>query len=263
MRHGLTPFLAFIIIGAILVILFVPAPSIIKEEISCKIGAKCPKKGDLIFEQSLAQKIFAIITNQQQSQTIELNTNRSPDTDQLATLSAYPIKPINPEDVQDWKIHTNGQFGFSFKYPSRLSICNKCQISGPASSSANNLVVIVDVPTLRRGTDAPFDGLAVYIDPNPNNLSLVNYIEAEKRELLQKFRAFTQQAPPQQGVEQTFKLKKQPGIILKNYSWDNITRFYVLLPERQILILTKTAASNQSQFNIEFDQILSTFKFLE
>lgn len=167
--------------------------------------------------------------------------------------------PVPVDETANWKTYTNSKFNFSLKYPPSLVKC--CGISGPISGNPEEIITLGSSSKAGRGTDAPFDGFAIYVETNLSNLKLSQYISQEKQALLGIYKASEGKDPTGRGIESMFMIAGRQGTILKNYSWDDVTRYYVNFPdEKKILVFAKIKVNGT--FDTTFDQILSTFKFL-
>ena len=162
------------------------------------------------------------------------------------------------DETEGWK--TFSKEGITFKYPPRLRSCCGIQL-WVENQGQEELGIFGDVPETELGSDKPFDGLAIAVDPNISNKPFAQYIESKKEEWRQNFKQFTGQFPT--NVQETeIVIAGQNAILLKGLVWFGIDIIYVPFPNSQkVLIIGKNKTSSDS-FK-EFDQILSTFRFLD
>ena len=176
---------------------------------------------------------------------------------QLVVSSPSPVtSPTTEVDpTVGWKTYTNTEYGFSFKHPNLNSEC--CGLSGPATGTHPVFETFADIDTVMRGTDAPFAGVGVHVITGIT--SFENYITEEKKALNSQFEAMADPDPNHQGKQTSTTLAGQKGYILKNYSWDNIDRYYVPIPNSGNVLVVSLGRKESSAFT--YQQILSTFEF--
>lgn len=174
-------------------------------------------------------------------------------------LENITVTSPDPDQTANWSTYSNEKYGFSFKYPKLDDSC--CNISGPSSESAEEIIVLADKSTTMEGTDKPFNGLAMYVDPNPTNMSFSDYVKNEKNILIKHKEAFTGDTDMSEGTESNITVAGQEGIMLDGYSWDSIKRIYVPMPDSQNILVISKMDESKGSFNAVFSQILNTFKF--
>lgn len=202
---------------------------------------------------------FLFYQNYQQKQL--LNQVRLP---QITTTQPTPT-PINGiiTDVSSrfgWKLYTNSEYSFTFSFPTRLSTC--CGISGPAVSKPPALITLGDVSSGKEGTDAPFDGIAVYAVPKSPVESFSSFIEREKVALNVQSEQFTGEKKTNTGSSSTVNIADTDGILLRKYTWDGNDRYYVPFPDGSSVLVISTIQASV-EFNSIINQILSTFRFID
>lgn len=165
-----------------------------------------------------------------------------------------------PDSTANWKTYENKKYGFSFKHPNLDEKC--CSLAGAASDNPVAIITLADITTGFSNTDAPFDGLSVYIIPNENNLTFDQYIEKERVALFEQFKIMADPSRIHKGQVISTQIAGQPAISLANYSWDGIARTYFKSPNSKVIIEISKKEQSQNHFS-SYDQILSTFKFLE
>ncbi len=178
---------------------------------------------------------------------------------------APPPVPGEPTtgETANWKTYKNINYGFSFKHPDLDSSC--CNIAGPIIGNPKRLVVLANTATVHKGTDASFDGLAIYIDTPQVALNtaegFASYIYGQKNSLIENYREFVGSEPKKPRDEAITVNGKQGNLLLGYAAWGDI--IYVPFSDnKNVLVIVKTEASEGS-FDTTFDQILSTFKFTE
>lgn len=193
-------------------------------------------------------------------QSTPSSTLVQPDPTSTSSSSAdlsTAIPNNNPEIATDWKVYTNEQYGFSFQYPNLSDTC--CMIAGPAYGNAELIIALADESTVQPDTDAWFDGLAIYVVPNDENLAFDEYIKREKEALLEQ-REATGQESGLPRTEAQITVGGQKGMFLQGYSWDHVIKMYVPFPGKQTLLVISKTEKSEGSFEV-FGQILSTFEF--
>lgn len=176
----------------------------------------------------------------------------------VAELTPTPTATPTVDLTSDWQTYSNSQYGLSFRFPPTLN-SDSCGISGPAKEGAISLLCLGDPNTIQPNSDKSFNGFAIYIQ-DLGTQTFRSYIDNEKK--LQLGWADAMGGGQQNNATETNLLVGgKEAVVLQGYSWDSITRIYLELPNKKVLIIAKTEESNGS-FAL-FDQILSTFKFTE
>lgn len=182
-------------------------------------------------------------------------------TSQTPQPTSATKTPPTSDETANWKVYNDQKYNFSFQHPD-LKEC--CKISGPVGD-ANLVVTLADNNTVTQGTDKPFNGLAVYVvNRNISGEEGFNsYIYYQKNALLDQYKAFTGEQPKQTGSEKTVVVADRQGVSLKGFSWDNIERIYVPFPDNQKVLVIAKSQTSGGNFETIFNNILSTFKFLD
>jgi len=165
-----------------------------------------------------------------------------------------------PDETTSWKTYTTDFWGITFKYPDFDATC--CGISGAVTGNPVTLITLADSTTVVPNTDAPFDGIALYGIPNNGNLTLDQYVEKEKAIFLADFKSMADPGQVNQGKTTKTTVAGQPALVLTNYSWDGITRTYFKSNANSFIFEISKKEKSPNHF-VSYDQILSTFKFLE
>lgn len=163
------------------------------------------------------------------------------------------------DQTGNWKTYSNSSYGVAFKYPVKLSVYG--EISGPATNQAIRLISLGDETTGIPGTDGAFDGLSVYVVPNPTKQSLNDFVEDEKGKLIEFAEIFNGPTDQSKQVDKVITVAGEPARKVSGYSWDGIIRYYVQLPGGNFLEISELNSS--SSFPNIFQQILSTFEFTD
>ena len=135
-------------------------------------------------------------------------------------------------------------------------------MAGAVSEYPINAINLADKSTVIPGTDASFDGLALYLISNLNNLTLEQYLEKEKSALIEQFKIMADANQTHQGQVKESIIADQPAVSLINYSWDKITRTYLKHPNSKLIIEISQGEQSPGHFS-QYPLILSTFKFTE
>lgn len=189
--------------------------------------------------------------------------HRTSETTHTPLIVAAPTVTPTPTPSTIWSNYINLKYGFSFQYPSYLSL-TCCDIAGPLSETAERVLVFADKQTALR-EKKPFDGLGIYIDPNPAHLSLSAYTDKE-------YASFYRAYPRFSGDVDNFdiNLKKSstyvgsyPAVDIQGsfeYPYENI---YVAFPDDQrILVFARLLQNSSSPFLFISDKMLYGFRFL-
>ena len=186
---------------------------------------------------------------------------------QIQTLEEKDKLLENQDPTADWETYLDEENGFSFKHPNLDTEC--CTMGGPASELINFSTTFTDTDTLDpEVVDRPFAGIGVYVIET--NKPFDKYIADEKKALLEQEKDYLaymsendenfNQEFEDNGTEKEVTLNDQKGIILINYTWDDIERYYIPLPNlNKILVIGKSSAQSQK---FTFDQIFETFKII-
>ncbi len=176
-------------------------------------------------------------------------------------LSDEEKKNLQPPDqTANWKTYTTDFWGITFKHPDFDTTC--CGVSGAVTGNPVILITLADSTTVVANTDAPFDGIALYGIPNNGNLTLDQYVEKEKAVFLADFKSMADPGQVNQGKTTKTTVAGQPALVLTNYSWDGITRTYFKSNNNSFIFEISKKEKSPSHF-FSYDQILSTFKFVE
>ena len=157
----------------------------------------------------------------------------------LPNPTQTPISTTDP--TANWKSYTGTSF--SFKYPNSLIKC--CSISGPTTVNATDaLITLGEFQTVPvNGNSSPFNGFAVYLISMSNFDSL---IAQEKDTLIKNSAAISGINTQGKGTQSQIIIGGKNGILLSNYSWDNIQRIYVPISSQNTLVIAKTEKTPES-----------------
>lgn len=128
----------FIGIILLMMVLFAPIPGIILGDVlcyPCKMGQvcpRCPQKGDLVWNPSLAQQLYHLLFNKPK----------------LITREDLPIPTPTVNPTADWKTYTNSSYGFLFKYPASAMSPNSAFVKEQDNKQAGQFIVDATTPGL-------------------------------------------------------------------------------------------------------------------
>lgn len=168
----------------------------------------------------------------------------------LFTARVSPTPTATPNPTANWTTYTNTKYNISFKYPAGFG--NQGSISGPATGTSVGLRSFTDPKTIQMGTDAHFDGFSVYVVTNLKSASFDKYINKE---------IVAMNAAKFTGMRNPTKIQLTNGISL--VSKDEGQAYYYLPNSDQSEIAVFAYLQADASFKQTFDQVLSTFKFLE
>lgn len=189
-------------------------------------------RGDLGFDQAYATKTNDIL------KTFKFLRDESP-----------------PES--DKALFKSDEYTFTFTHPKLNTTC--CTITGPTSESAQNLATLADLEDTRQ----KFNGIGLFVEKNPNNLTFEAYINEQKQTLIKEYRVIVGTNP--QTSEKIVNVGGITGIRLDGYAWWGDV-VYLQLPQKsvgrppQFLIIVK-AEVKDGDFEETFNEILDSFDF--
>ncbi len=182
------------------------------------------------------------VTSDKLKQTAAATTE--PTIEPVATISSE----VDP--TANWKTFTSSKYGFSFKYPSNFEDIGS--VAGPYSIKSSESVGIrsfSDPLTIREG-DAPFDGFSLYYVDNLNAQSFDEFLVNEKTTM-------------DNAAYASMTGSKRISLNNNGVAYINETRGYYYYPlEGGTKSLVFAYIENNPNFRIVFNQILSTFKFI-
>jgi hypothetical protein len=161
--------------------------------------------------------------------------------------------------ISGWESYTDPNYGFSFQYPP--SDLNCCSISGPMTGETNSILTIANPSTTTPGTNAPFDGLAIYVVTNSEGLTLQQYVEQEKIAQLEVSAIISGGSFVPSGADRMITIDGQTGVEIRGYCWDGIPRIYIPLPGSNQFLVIATLEKSEGSFDQTLDLILSTIHF--
>ena len=171
------------------------------------------------------------------------------------------------DETADWTTYEDEQGVFSFKYPPELDdAC--CTMGGAASEDIYFEKVIVDADTLNSEVlDDPFAGVAIYVIETEKTFEKYLADEKEALHLQEKdyilYMSTNEEGFDEEfvddGVEEKITLHDKELIVLKNYSWDKIERYYYPVPDSNYVLVLGKSSKESEKFT--FEEIFSTFEF--
>lgn len=175
--------------------------------------------------------------------------------DVLGTTTVVSVK-ADINDPNNWDIVRVTSHGITFKHPKMNYTC--CGIQGPLTGNPGEVIVLANTSTITEGTNKPFDGMAMYMIFKDEGISLNDYLNTEKEELLKKYEE-VKGVRGENAREEDVNLSGKSGKLLKGYAyWGDV--YYLQLDDKHILYITKTDESDGS-FNDTFKKILETLQF--
>ena len=179
-------------------------------------------------------------------------------------LSKYQTQPTptptaTSDPTANWETYnsplTYGEnFWFSFKYPNSIRTGGYGSIPGPFTEKYTSLGGLSDPTVLKESTNASFDGFAIY--------GVVNEADGIEKHVDNEIAAMSKSE-----LASNNNLIKTPLVLtgIKGYSVDfspTLKYYYISSPDGKNIVVISRVCANQSFLTI-FDQILSTFKFLD
>lgn len=178
------------------------------------------------------------------------------------TLTPSPTPTPTPNPTGDWKIYTNTQYKYSFKYPADWVGAGLQPGSAPfpIDSEADSVLQSVEFyPNGLEGAVIKYPRFAVEVDDPVTNQSLGSYsdwinelresqfykVTNESQQLISGVNVISLEGPYTQGNIITYH---------KNY--------FAKSPDNKFFVLITDDEKDQKNATL-FDQILSTFKFLD
>jgi len=192
---------------------------------------------------------YLVFQNQKLQQQI-LNPPISPTVQVLSTTPQTTSSiSISPDETASWKTYKNTKFGFQFEYPLTSFELKTWEPVKNLSLSLSLLQVTNDMAPQK-----PEIGISVF--ENPDNKSIKDWVNTFSRSG-QIFFANLKNL-------KDYQLSGKSGL---SFETDNVIRVnYVVVPlnSRSVIGIYYTEiGSNISLLNETYNQILSTFKFLE
>ena len=169
-----------------------------------------------------------------------------------------PTPFVLPSIPDGWVTYTNYQYGFVLAHPNLFDCQQNCGISFVTLGDTESVVNFAVESTMMWGTDAPFDGFSIDVFPNNDNLSFVDYINQIKQ-LLPEHPMFG--GLPINEVNVT--VGGQPGTMLSVGHSDSIAGVYVPFPNDKRILIISRGEQKPGSFEKIFEQILSTFIFIQ
>ena len=185
-------------------------------------------------------------------------TNKLRSTTDQAVVTPTPLST----NTSTWSTFSSNQFGISFKHPNLDDKC--CTISGPGHGDFTTLTNLANPTTFVPDSLDPIDGLSVAVVPYPRpEPTFQHYIEAEKVRLLALKKIYKQDWTPQNYTQQPITIAGQEGIVLIDYSFDTIDRYYIPLPAQNYVLEISKSESQPGSFSSIFSQILGTLQLAQ
>lgn len=165
-----------------------------------------------------------------------------------------------PDPTAGWKTYMNENAGFLLKIPSKIEEVSSTEglVSGPFEANPQLVVSFADKSTIVKNTDSPFDGFTIYMQEvaqlKMTQFTFEKYLNEELKNVKQSPR----------GIQSSEIIKKAIGG--NEFSYidyePNIRKYFILSGDGERIALFSRVNSSQDFLN-DFDQILSTFKFID
>ncbi|MFI5241074.1 MAG: hypothetical protein ACHQUA_01435 [Microgenomates group bacterium] len=162
-----------------------------------------------------------------------------------------------PDPTVNWKTFSSDLYQFSFKHPNMDDKC--CGLAGAISNNPKGIIVVADASTVVPNTDAPFDGISIYVIEK-GSMTLSQYVEKEKVALKKQSEIMGDAGQVKTGKVIETEIAGQNAISLVDYSWDGVIRTYLEHPNGKYFIEVSKKEQSTGHFKL-YNQILSTFKF--
>jgi hypothetical protein len=191
----------------------------------------------------------------------KLNTSKQPQSTKRETTKSLTKTTANTTQTlstTDWITYQNTEHKFQLQYPTRFSSC--CGISGPITGTYSTIATFGDVSGTANN-DAPFDGFSVSFVSNIDSILIKGFSGGY---MLEEIGAYPNTiygpAPGEQVNTEFFTAGGAFGVKMLPSSADNITRYYIYLPDRRGVLVIAKAEKTAGSF-VEFETILSTLQF--
>ena len=174
--------------------------------------------------------------------------------------------PIPFDETASWKTYRNEKLGLSFKYPQSLELGE-----GNNKISFNNYKEIGLSPTETARSDMADIAIHIQIEIEPvdSQITLEEYLDKKYPAEDEKWEFSSLQKQRSTGIMRDIRIGAEAGFISEEgMLWENIQRTAWVKRDSQIVTFTATGCCDTGSEPSEiaektFDQILSTFKFLD
>lgn len=185
--------------------------------------------------------------------------NRKPQEVVHVQSSPAPTLPPNIDDENpvSQKKFVSTKYNFSLTHPGLSDKC--CFIVGPTFGNFEAIGNLSDPSTVRRGADAPFDGLSLYV-VNLGNIKPDAFLKKESQNLIDQYKKING-AEPKTASWQTLSVSSQSAVLLKNYNSLTVNRYYIQFPNENMLLYIGASESSLGSFNHTLNLILQSLKF--
>jgi hypothetical protein len=168
------------------------------------------------------------------------------------------IIDTQPESLNNWKMYTNTEFGFSFSYPAYLS-----ETYYDFGNGEDRIVTLQDESTITPGSDAYFDRITVFIQDMHGKSFEDHMREQQKTPRIIEMEEGYLNPNSRELYETIVIIGGKKGVLLKGYDfWGTAERIYLPLTDDQHVLYIDKMEMTSGHLDPWFDQILSTFAFL-
>lgn len=186
-----------------------------------------------------------------------------------SSISPKPTVFVNITGTIDWQTYVNSAYKFSFSYPSNYNVSDNEQ-SYPSPLGKQVISINSDIGKSQRGI--PTNRVVIVFSDNPDNLSLSQWATNPPHEkdssassasfIKQNRVTSTRSVNGMSAFEETFSSIPPTGF-QGGHFYNNVSRNVYLKKNSTIIsFLAVTPKSDWDAFTPVFDQILSTFRFL-
>ncbi len=167
---------------------------------------------------------------------------------------------IAPVPFEQWIQFGDEKLGVSFKHPQMDDKC--CELSGPIGfeDSKKQQVIVLGMPNQERGANIAFNGFGLYIIKGVTQANFDNYVEQQKRALIEEYKIIVGKTPAP--FEQEITIDSVSAKYVKNLAWWGDAVFVYSNVNETAYVFAKTEVL-KGEFDSIFEEILTTVKFYD
>ncbi|OGK37376.1 hypothetical protein A3F03_04290 [Candidatus Roizmanbacteria bacterium RIFCSPHIGHO2_12_FULL_41_11] len=174
-----------------------------------------------------------------------------------------PVPP--PDPIANWKTYKNSKYGFEFKYPKHLSD-NCCGVYSDSLYGMAKVITFAErLDTNFDGGAEVYNGISFLVSSRNINQTLKEYVDDQKIKTLEEFykdpETLELNLPHVKIMEVT--VNGVNGFKIPNFSVLHADTYYLQTEDGKYFIAIMQSEEHTPEFEQIFDQILSTFKFLD
>ncbi len=173
--------------------------------------------------------------------------------------TSLPTLPpnIDTERPVSQKRFVSTKYLFSFTHPGLSDQC--CSIVGPTHGVSEAVGNLSNPSSVRKGADAPFDGLSLYVI-ELDNTSPNDFVQVEAANLKTLYQQEYGEEP-RNARWQSLTISSQSAVLLKNYNSLTVNRYYILFPDKKNMLYIGASEASLGSFNASLHTILNTLVF--